>query len=147
MPAVSPFHILLSRPNTLSFPSNRAYAENLEAAGGRVIQCQSGHHVLYGRHGRRLLLADPAGNPLHECEWNEVSGSTTLSRARVWLDWDRWVGIKPQGLVSTMTLDLSRKSGWERLRPDDLRQMAAHAMQVPIDEVRFFYDDRDLVID
>jgi hypothetical protein len=46
-----------------------------------------------------------------------------------------------------MTLDLSRKPGWQQLRADDLRQMAARAMQVPIEEVRLFYEDQDLLID
>ncbi|HJU04155.1 MAG TPA: hypothetical protein VJ692_03315, partial [Nitrospiraceae bacterium] len=49
--------------------------------------------------------------------------------------------------MNTTILDLSRKSGWERLRADDLRQMAAQAMGVSLDEVRFFYGDQDLHID
>jgi hypothetical protein len=69
-----------------------------------------------------------------------------MSRARVRLDWNQWVGVKPGGLVNSTVLDLSRKPGWERLRPDDLRELAARAMGVPLDEVRFFYGDDDLVI-
>ncbi|MBI4401724.1 MAG: hypothetical protein HY581_08845, partial [Nitrospirae bacterium] len=59
----------------------------------------------------------------------------------------QWVGIKPGGMINSTTLDLSQKPGWERLRPDDLRRMAAQAMGVPLEEVRFFYGDDDLVID
>jgi hypothetical protein len=57
------------------------------------------------------------------------------------------VGLKPGGLVNSTQLDLSKKPGWQRLRADDLRQMAAQAMQVPFEEVKFFYGDEDLVID
>ncbi|MEK7299588.1 MAG: hypothetical protein AAB072_00690, partial [Nitrospirota bacterium] len=41
----------------------------------------------------------------------------------------------------------STKPGWQRLKAEDLRHMAAQAMRVPIEEVRFFYGDEDLVID
>ena len=147
MPAASAIHTFLSRADILFFPSNRLYAENLQAAEGRVARQPSGHFVLYGRHGRRLLLVDPDGNPLHECEWEERAGGITLTRARVYLDWGQWVGLRPGGLSNVMTLDLSKKPGWQQLRPDDLRQMAARAMQVPIEEVRLFYEDQDLLID
>lgn len=108
----------------------------------------SGHLVFYGRDNRRFLGTDPDGNPLHELEW-EDSGQekARLLRARLRLDWGQWIGLKPEGLVTTTTLDLSRKPGWERLKPDDLRQMAAQALRVPLAEVKFFYGDEDLVID
>ncbi|MEW6543646.1 MAG: hypothetical protein AB1411_08545 [Nitrospirota bacterium] len=118
------------------------------AAGGRVVRLPSGHLVLYGAHGRRILATDPDGHPLHECEWRTApDGTAALARARIRLDWDQWVGIKPEGLVNATALDLSRKPGWQKLTADDLRQMAAQALQVPIGEVRFFYGDDDLVID
>ncbi|MGH7257937.1 MAG: hypothetical protein ACREIM_06120 [Nitrospiraceae bacterium] len=147
MPAATAIHTFLSHPDTLSFTSNRPYAANLQAAGARIVQQPSGHFVLYGRHGRRLLLVDPEGNPLHECEWEERAGGMALTRARVYLDWGQWVGLRPGGVSNVMTLDLSKKPGWQRLRADDLRQMAARAMQVPIEEVRLFYEDQDLLID
>ncbi|MGH7204665.1 MAG: hypothetical protein ACREI2_00490 [Nitrospiraceae bacterium] len=56
------------------------------------------------------------------------------------------MGLKPEGIINHTTLDLSRKPGWERLRADDLRQMASQAMQVPFEEVQFFYGDDDLVV-
>jgi hypothetical protein len=63
------------------------------------------------------------------------------------LEWGQWVGLKPAGSINATTLDLSKKPGWERLKADDLRQMAAQAMRVPLTEVTFFYGDEDLVID
>jgi len=108
----------------------------------------SGHLVFYGPHNCRFLATDPDGNPLHECEWGKtVSGKARLLRARMRLEWGQWVGLKPEGLVNATTLDLSKKPGWERLKADDLRQMAAQAMRVPFDAVKLFYGDEDLIID
>ena len=116
--------------------------------GGSVVRQLSGHLVFYGSHGRRVLATDPDGNPLHECEWETgTGGQAKLVRARVRLDWEQWVGLKPEGIVNHMTLDLSKKPGWEDLQADDLRHMAARAMQIPFEEVRFFYSDDDLVVD
>jgi len=138
----------LTRPGNLSFPSNLSYRHDLIAAGGRVVQQPSGHLVFYDSHGRRILATDPEGNALHECEWSvESNEAIRLVRARFRLDWGEWVGLKPGGLINSTVLDLSRKPGWQRLRADDLRHMAAHALGVPLDEVRFFYSDEDLVID
>jgi hypothetical protein len=138
----------LTRPGHLTFPSNLAHTPDLIAAGGRVVQQSSGHFILYGPHGHRILATDPDGNPLHECEWSsEPHGAVRLTRARFRLDWGQWIGLKPGGLVNSTVLDLSRKPGWQRLRPDNLRRMAAQALRVPLDEVRFFYRDEDLVID
>ena len=138
----------LTRPGNLSFPSNLSYSHDLISAGGRIVQLPSGHLVFYGPHGRRIHATDPDGNPLHECEWSsEPKGAVRLTRARLRLDWGQWVGLKPGGLVNSTGLDLSRKPGWQRLRPDDLRHMAAQALRVPLEEVRFFYSDEDLVID
>ena len=138
----------LTRPGNLSFPSNLIYSQDPVAAGGRVARQPTGHLILYGAHGRRILGTDPDGNSLHECEWSsEPNGDVHLSRARFRLDWGQWIGLKPGGLVNSTVLDLSRKPGWQRLRPDDLRQMAAQALQVPLEEVRFFYGDEDLMID
>lgn len=138
-------HLIL--PGSFAFPSNVRYYD-LAAAGGRVAVRPTGHRIIYGSHGRRILATDPKGHPLHECEWNvDPEGQLRLVRARIRLDWGQWVGITPGGLVNATVLDLSRKSGWQRLRADDLRQMAAQALRVPLDEVRFFYTDADLKID
>lgn len=138
----------LTRQGNLSFPSNLSYSHNFILAGGRVVQQPSGHLVFYGSHGRRILATDPDGNPLHECEWvPEPNGAVRFARARFRLDWGQWVGLRPGGLVNSTVLDLSRKPGWQRLRPDDLRHMAAQALRVPLDEIRFFYSDEDLTID
>lgn len=113
-----------------------------------MVRQPSGHLVFYGPGNRRFLATDPDGTPLHECEWgNTESGEPKLLRARLHLEWDGWVGLKPEGLVNATTLDLSKKPGWERLQPDDLRQLAARTLQVPIEEVKFFYGDDDLTID
>ncbi|HNP83962.1 MAG TPA: hypothetical protein PKN47_21050 [Nitrospira sp.] len=146
MPPDSLVHEILRRPGTLTFPSNLTDLPHLTAVAGSVSQQPTGHLVVYGSHGRRLCATDPDGHPLHECEWGPVDGALRLLRARVHLDWGAWVGLTPSGLVNTMTLDLSRKPGWQRLRADDLRGMAAQAMRVPLEEVRFFYNDQDVTI-
>jgi len=138
----------LIRPGNITFPANLPLIQDLSTAGGRVVQQPGGHLVFYGPNGKRVLATDPDGNPLHECEWKmDGSGHMKLLRARVRLDWGQWVGLKPEGIVNRITLDLSKKPGWERLQADDLRQMAAQAMHIPFEEVRFFYSDDDLIID
>ncbi len=138
---------ILARPGTFVFPSNRSALPQLLSDSASWRREPTGHLVFYGHHGHRVLATDPDGHPLHECEWELVQGTPSLARARLRLDWGVWVGLMPSGLVNSMTLDLSRKSGWERLRADDLRGMAANAMQVPLEEVRFFYGEQDVTID
>lgn len=143
-----PVAFALSTPAHLWFPSTRALAKNFEQAGGRVERLATGHLVFYRPDGRRFLATDPAGNPLHECEWeSSASGDVSLARARFRLDWGQWVGVKPSGLVNETKLNLAAKPGWQRVTPDDLRAMAAQALRVPIEEVRWFYRDEDLSID
>jgi hypothetical protein len=138
---------VLDRSGSLVFPPNRASLREV-AAGGRVRRLPTGHLVFYGPHGRRILATDPGGTPLHECEWTpDGRGGARLARARLHLDWGQWVGLTPGGLVNETVLDLSRKPGWRALRADDLRGMAARALRVPIEEVRCFYGDEDLVLD
>ncbi len=135
-------------PGNITFPSNLPLVQDLSSAGGRAVRQPSGHLVFYGPNGLRVLATDPDGNPLHECEWKmDGNGQVKLLRARVRLDWGQWVGLKPEGIVNHITLDLSKKPGWERLQADDLRQMASQAMHIPFEEVRFFYNDDDLVVD
>lgn len=87
------------------------------------------------------------GNPLHECLWEQKpTGALSLVSARLRLDWGQWVGIKPEGLVNTITLDLSRRPGWEQITQDDLRQMAARSLHSDLAMVRFFYRDEDVVL-
>ena len=54
---------------------------------------------------------------------------------------------KPAGLVNETSLNLASKPGWQQLTADDLRTMAAQALRVPLEEVRFFYRDEDLLIE
>ena len=138
----------LTRPGNVVFPANLPFLEDLTAAGGRMARQRSGHLIFYGPNNRRFLATDPDGNPLHECEWGKTaSGRIRLVRARVRLEWGQWVGLEPEGMVNTTALDLSKKPGWQTLQADDLRKMAAQAMRVPFEEVKFFYGDEDLVID
>ncbi len=137
---------VLQRPGTIVFTANRSSLSELSTGGGSAVRQDSGHLIFYGPHGRRILATDPDGNPLHECEWGiSADGGASLTRARFLLDWGQWVGLTPDGMVRSTTLDLCSRPGWERLREDDLRRMASQAMGVPLDEVRFFYPDEDLV--
>jgi hypothetical protein len=146
MPA-DPVLVALTTPGHLHFPINYPFREGLEQAGGRVVRQATGHLVFYRQDGRRFLATDPAGNPLHECEWiQDGRGRVLLSRARIRLDWGAWVGIVPSGLVNETQLNLTTKPGWQRLKADDLRAMAAQALRMPLDEVRWFYRDEDFSI-
>ncbi len=140
--------VALNTPGHLQFPSTRALAERFDKIAGRVTTLPTGHLVFYRPDGRRFLATDPIGHPLHECEWEStVAGSARLIRARVRLDWGRWVGIKPCGLVHETKLNLATRPNWQRITPDDLRTMAAGALRVPMEEVRWFYQDEDFTID
>lgn len=142
------FATALNTPGHLRFHSTRTFAEHFERNGGRVETLPTGHLVFYRPDGRRFLATDPAGHPLHECEWEvNRTGVVSLTRARVRLDWGRWVGIKPGGLVHETKVNLAAKPNWQWITPDDLRAMAAGALQVPIEEVRWFYQDDDFSID
>ncbi len=140
--------VALNTPGHLQFSSTRALAQRFDQIGGRVKALPTGHLVLYRPDGRRFLATDPAGHPLHECEWEStMAGTTSLTRARVRLDWGRWVGIKPSGLVHETQLNLASRPNWQRITPDNLRAMASGALRVPMDEVRWFYRDEDFSID
>lgn len=146
--AGDPVRTALTSSDSLRFPANQTLAQQFDQSGGRVVRQATGHLIFYRPDGRRLLATDPEGHPLHECEWVvDPRGRTILARARLRLDWGRWVGLKPGGLVNETRLNLATKPGWQRLKAEDLRHMAAQAMRVPIEEVRFFYGDEDLVID
>ena len=143
-----PRRAALTTSGHLRFSTNFPFAQDLEGAGGRVVRQSTGHLIFYRPDGHRFLATDPAGNPLHECEWGtDASGDLVLQRARVRLDWGQWVGLKPAGLVNETTLNLAGKPGWQRLAADDLRVMAAQALRVPLEDVRLFYRDQDSLID
>lgn len=136
---------ILQHPEAIRFSDNHVYKDTWQLAGGRAVEQPTGHHVFYGAHGQRVLMADPDGNPLHECLWStQSSGIPVLVSARVRLDWGQWVGMKPAGLVNTISLDLSKRPGWEHLTRDDLREMAARSMNTDVATIRFFYRDEDL---
>ena len=143
-----PVSFALHSPKHLYFPSTRAFAEQFEQKGGRVVTHPTGHLVFYRPDGRRFLATDPLGHPLHECEWQSNAGGTvSLARARIRLDWGQWIGLKPGGLVNETRLNLAVKPGWQRVTPDHLRGMAAQALRVPTEEIRWFYRDEDCRID
>ena len=127
---------------------NRPFAVTPLADHVTCRRLDTGHLVFDGPLGRRILLTDPDGHPLHECEWRECpDGTVHLVSARWYLDWGQWVGLKPGGLVNTRTLDLTTRPGWQTLTRQDLRVMAARAMNVALAEVEYFYADDDLVIE
>ncbi|HYM88935.1 MAG TPA: hypothetical protein VES92_07425 [Nitrospiraceae bacterium] len=143
-----PRRVALTTSGHLRFSSNLPFAQDLEQAGGRIVRQDTGHLVFYRSDGRRFLATDPEGNPLHECEWGtDATGDVILCRARIRLDWGQWIGLKPAGLVNETSLNLAGKPGWQRLKADDLRTMAAQALRVPLEEVQFFYRDEDLLIE
>lgn len=143
-----PSRAALTTPGHLRFSTNLSFVQDLEQAGGRVVRQPTGHLVFYRSDGRRFLATDPEGNPSQECEWGtDAIGNVVLCRARVRLDWDCWVGLKPAGLVNETSFNLASKRGWQLLKADDLRAMAAQALHVPIEDVRFFYRDEDLLIE
>ena len=145
--ASDPVTFALQTPGHLSFPSTQVFAKNFGQGRGRIVTGATGHLVFYRPDGRRVLATDPGGHPLHECEWqSNTDGTVSLARARICLDWGRWIGLKPGGLVNETRLNLAMRPGWQRITPDDLRAMAAQAMRVPIDEVRWFFQDDDLAI-
>ena len=146
--SLDPHRAALTTSGHLRFSPNLPFAQDLEQAGGRVVRQPTGHLVFYRSDGRRFLATDPEGNPLHECEWGtDATGNVFLCRARIRLDWGQWVGLKPAGLVNETSLNLASRPGWQRFTADDLRAMAAQARRVPIEDVRFFYRDEDLLIE
>ena len=143
-----PIACALFIPGHLRFQSTRTLAESFHKAGGYVETLPTGHLVFYRPDGRRFLATDPTGHPLHECEWeSNASGGVSLTRARVQLDWGCWVGITPAGLVNETKVNLATKPNWQRTTPEDLRGMAARALRMPLEEVRWFYRDEDFAIE
>ncbi len=143
-----PITCALFTPGHLRFQSTRTLAESFYKVGGYVETLPTGHLVFYRPDGRRFLATDPTGHPLHECEWeSNANGRVSLTRARVQLDWGCWVGITPAGLVNETKVNLATKPNWQRTTPEDLRGMAARALRVPLEEVRWFYRDEDFAID
>jgi hypothetical protein len=49
--------------------------------------------------------------------------------------------------VNETRLNLALRPNWQRITPDDLRALAAGALRVPTEEVRWFYRDEDFAID
>jgi len=142
------FLSFLTQPDVLAFRGNQPFSVNPDSRNLIIRRQTTGHVVFCRSDGHRFLMTDPQGHPLHECEWSETQdGPIRLLAARLYLDWGQWVGIKPNGLVNSMTLDLSSRPGWQKITRQDLRAMASQIMKVPLSEVEFFYRDDDLVIE
>ncbi|MFQ5443530.1 MAG: hypothetical protein ACE5EK_02825 [Nitrospinales bacterium] len=116
-------------------------------ANTRVKVYPTGHIVFYNRDGRRFLLTDPTGHPLHECEWDidEATGEASLVHARIQLDCRQWVGIKPDAKTFSTHIDIKGQPGWENMQLDDLRKQAAEAWRVPFSQVKYFYGDKNFI--
>jgi len=139
---------ILQNPASFTLQGNLALVANAPPNSVTYKQLATGHVVLYGPLGQRILMTDPGGHPLHECEWEErAAGTVHLVSARLYLDWGQWVGLKPNGLVNAMNLDLTTRPEWQTLTRQDLRMMASRAMGVAVEEVEFFYADDDLLLD
>lgn len=144
----STFLSILQNPESFTLKGNQTLVANASSDGMTYKLLATGHVVVYAPLGRRILMTDPDGHPLHECEWRQRDdGTVHLVSARFYLDWGRWVGLKPGGLVNVMTLDLTTRPDWQALTRHDLRMMASRVMGVPIEEVKFFYANDDLVLD
>ncbi|MFQ5449228.1 MAG: hypothetical protein ACE5E9_01285 [Nitrospinaceae bacterium] len=161
----------LKRPGSIRFAANQKSVEALEnllprlnhtridgasywfvndrpsTANTRIKAYPTGHMVFYNPEGRRFLFTDPGGHPLHECEWtpDAQSGETKLTHARLQLDCLQWVGIKPRAKTFQTQIDIKGQKGWETMSLDDLREKAAEAWRVPLSEVKYFYQDENLV--
>ena len=142
------FSSILHNPASFTLKGNQVLVADTSSDSVTCKQLATGHVVVYGPLGRRILMTDPDGHPLHECEWaKHADGMVHLVSARLYLDWGQWVGLKPNGLVNTMKLDLTTRPEWQTLTRHDLRIMASSAMGVAAKEVEFFYADDDLVLD
>ena len=133
------FSSILQNPASFTLKGNQAFVANASLGRLTCNQLATGHVVLHGPLGRRILMTDPDGHPLHECEWEErADGTVHLVSARLYLDWGQWVGLKPNGLVNVMNLDLTTRPEWQTFTRQDLRVMASRAMGVAVEEVEFF---------
>ncbi|MER3424367.1 MAG: hypothetical protein C4293_15250, partial [Nitrospiraceae bacterium] len=120
------------------FPSSvQALHSHGAASRARLIIKSTGHRVLYDEHGYRILYRDPSGIILHECEWiRGVDGSARLAHARVRPDSLLWIGLIPEATTHETRLDLSIRPDWRSITNEHLREMAARAWKVPLDDVR-----------
>ena len=103
-----------------------------------------GHLAFYGTHGRRILGTDPDGTPIHECEWKQTEDDKIkMTRARVQLDCMQWGGLISEDTDQVAELELPASPEGKEPTPDDLRKMAAEAWGVPLDDMRYFYPDKN----
>lgn len=114
----------------------------------RIMVLPTGHIVFYGTYGRRILCTDPEGTPLHECEWIcTETGVVKMTRARIQLDSQQWVGIRPEATEQVTTFEIPAHQERQVLTPDAFRQAAAKAWEVPLDDLGYFYPDESFTQD
>jgi hypothetical protein len=161
----------LTREGNLCFPANKRMADilrepltglkNVTQDGAtlwfegdkpspatiRIKIYPTGHVVFYNTFGRRFLMTDPEGHPLHEAEWeaDPATHEIKLKQARCQLDCQQWVGIKPKAKKFSTHISIKGQPGWETMSLDRLREGAAQAWQVPHSEVEYFYKDENFV--
>ncbi len=121
--------------------------EKLTPANIRIKIYPTGHVVFYNTYGRRFLMVDPEGNPLHEAEWqaDEATHEIKLKQARCQLDCQQWIGIKPRAKKFSTQINIKGQPGWEKMTLDQLREGAAKVWQVPHSEIEYFYKDENFV--
>ncbi|MDH3504385.1 MAG: hypothetical protein OEM58_07645 [Nitrospirota bacterium] len=116
--------------------------------GPRIQLLPSGHLVFYGTHGRRILNTDPEGTTLHECEWHGTEdGGIQMTHARLQLDCQQWVGIRPEATEQVTTLELPPSLRGQQLTAETFRQAAAQAWGCPLDDLRYFFPDENFTQD
>ncbi|MEC4673684.1 MAG: hypothetical protein VST68_05805, partial [Nitrospirota bacterium] len=59
---------ILPRTGVLTLKGNLRFATEFKTENVTMRNQPSGHLVFYRADGRRILMTDPDGNPLHECE-------------------------------------------------------------------------------
>ena len=112
------------------------------ASAARMMVLPTGHMVFYATHGRRLLCTDPEGTPLHECEWfGSETGVVKMTRARIQLDSQQWVGIRPEATEQVTAFEIPAPQGQKVRTPEAFRQTAATMWGVSLDDLRYFYPD------
>ena len=66
---------IIQKPGNLALEGNLVFTTQMGFIQVSSRRQPTGHIVVYGPHGRRILLVDPDGHPLHECEWKQTAGS------------------------------------------------------------------------
>ncbi len=170
MPEIEKLVSILKRPDCLTFESSSHAAEALSAcqdtlkhsvldgasywhegeepgaATTRIKIYPTGHKAFYSPEGMRFLTTDPEGEPLNESDWQPgADGGQRLARVRMQLDSKQWIGLVPKAKSFKTEIDIKGQPGWQEMELDDLRKKAAEAWRVPFSEVKYFYNDDNII--